>query len=384
MVKGVFRRGESRLPTASTPKAPALPTKHWSMLAYIAGDNNLSDAGLEDIQEMCETGAGPDVHAAVQIDTEGEFDGVVRYEITSPDPTGEAHRKVISRLPELDSGDPAVLSASLRWGLQRYPAGRRLVVVWNHGSGFRSARRDIAYDDLGGSLDMPEIVGAMKAAGITSAKPLDILGFDACLMCMAEVVYCLRGTTRWIVGSQQTEPGDGWPYDRVLDALRGNPTPRKVASAIVRTYLADYRTRGEEGVTQSAIDTSKIVPVITTLGAFGAALRAALPGQRHAIATARASTQAYEYNDYVDAVDAARRLAAAVPSTGAAAVALRAAVSAAVVASGSFGTAVENSYGLSVWFPADRAIYLAHRAKYLALGFPAGWAWVDFLDRYHA
>ncbi len=386
MVKGVYFRGNARLPGAGgrAARVAALPAKDWAMLAYIAGDNNLSAAGLEDIAEMCETGAAGDVHAAVQIDTEGEFDGVVRYEVTEKDATGKAHRKVIERLPELDSGDPAVLSASLRWGLARYPAGRRLVVVWNHGSGFRSARRDIAYDDLGGSLDMPEIVGAMTAAGVGPAAPLDILGFDACLMCMAEIVWCLRDTTRFIVGSQQTEPGDGWPYERVLASLRGNPTAKGVASAIVKAYISDYKSRGEVGVTQSAVDTSKIAAVITRLGALGAALRAALPGAHHAIATARAETQAYEYNDYVDAVDLATRVAKSLPACGPAAKALAKAVAAAVVAQGSYGAAVAASHGLSMWFPADRSIYLAHRATYRALGFPASWAWPDFLDRYHA
>ena len=163
-------------------RARSLPAKQWTMLAYIAGDNNLSDNGLDDIQEMCDMGASRAAHVGVQIDTKGEHDGAIRYEITPPDPTGVAHRVVIERLPEPDSGNPEVLYEFLQWGLRRYPARRRLVVVWNHGAGFRTARRDIAFDDYGTSLDMTELQRALRRAGLGPRNKLAILGFDACLI----------------------------------------------------------------------------------------------------------------------------------------------------------------------------------------------------------
>jgi len=38
-------------------KRKSLPQKPWSFLVTIAGNKNLSDAGLEDISEMCQVGA---------------------------------------------------------------------------------------------------------------------------------------------------------------------------------------------------------------------------------------------------------------------------------------------------------------------------------------
>ena len=203
----------------------SLPPKKWAMLAYIAGDNDLSDNGLEDIQEMCVEGASRVAHVGVQIDTRGEHEGAIRYEISEPDPTGSAHRVVIQRLGEPDSGNPGVLFAFLKWGFTRYPARNRLAVVWNHGAGFRTARRDIAYDDYGSSLDMVELQRALRRAGLGGRNKLSLLGFDACLMNMLEIAYQLRNETELIVGSQQTEPGDGWPYDKVLHAMNRGPTP---------------------------------------------------------------------------------------------------------------------------------------------------------------
>ena len=47
-----------------------------------------------------------------------------------------------------------------------------------------------------------------------TGREIDLLGFDACLMNMLEVALSTPGTARFIVGSEELEPGDGWPYDR--------------------------------------------------------------------------------------------------------------------------------------------------------------------------
>ncbi len=366
----------------------SLPKKPWAFLAYIAGDNNLSDAGLEDISEMCEVGSSKVVSAAVQLDTEGDFDGVVRYEISEPDPTGTAHRVVIERLPELDSGDPATLRASLAWGLSRYPAKKRVVVVWNHGAGFRTRlpRRDIAYDDSGTSLDMNEIDAVFKAVGIGPKNRISILGFDACLMNMVEIAHHLRQRAEYIVGSQQTEPGDGWPYDRVLSSVNKNQSADATAKQIVATYIDSYRSIGEQNVTQSAVDTSATDPVMAALSTLGNTLERSLPGSRQELRMIRTRVQSYEYADYVD-LGHLCALVGKTKITGAKAAATSVATKtkAAVIATGSFGPGVRNSSGLSVWFPADAQLYLNFRAKYIAMDFFAKHpGWVAFLDRYHS
>jgi hypothetical protein len=357
------------------------------MLAYIAGDNDLSDNGLEDIQEMCDVGASRAAHVGVQIDTEGEHDGAMRYEISEPDPTGVAHRVVIERLPEPDSGNPEVLYEFLRWGLRRYPARRRLAVVWNHGAGFRTApRRDIAYDDYGSSLDMNELQRALRRAGIGSRTRLAVLGFDACLMNMLEIAYQLRRETDFIVGSQQTEPGDGWPYDQVLRALNAGPAPESLARQIVRLYMRAYRAVGDSNVTQSALRTDRAEVAVAAWSRLGATLTAAMGVHASAIRRARAAVQAYEYADYVDAVHLARLLGQLVrdPTVRTRAQAFADAVQRCVVLSDCEGGAVRDSNGLSIWFPADRRQYLEFRAKYTALGFwPAYPGWVRFLDTFH-
>lgn len=372
--------------TRSPRRNPA--TKEWGFHVYIAGDNDLSDAGLEDITELCEVGSSPAVHVAVEIDTHGEHTGSIRYEITEPDHTGRSHRTVIERLPEKDSGDPGTLTRFATWALARYPARRRVLVVWNHGSGFRSPRRDIAFDDFGSSLDMPEVEGALRRAGIGRGEPrgrLSILGFDACLMCMVEVVHHFADIAEFVVGSQQTEPGDGWPYDRLLRRLNRAPSARELARGIVRDYIADYRRIGVQDVTQSAIVTDATPAVVEALAALGVQLERVLPLRRSAIRAARTRTQAFEYADYVDLLHLAAELdqACALPAVSTAVQRLVAATRRAILVSAVFGASVAGAGGLSVWFPPDAAGYLAHRSKYLRLKCNAGGnGWTSFLDAY--
>ena len=364
----------------------SLPPRTWAMLAYIAGDNDLSDNGLEDIQEMCDVGASRRTHVGVQIDTAGEHDGSIRYEISEPDPTGAAHRVVIERLPESDSGNPEVLYRFLRWGLERYPALHRLAVVWNHGAGFRTARRDIAYDDYGTSLDMTELKRALRRAGLGPRNKLAILGFDACLMNMLEIAYQLRDETEYLVGSQQTEPGDGWPYDRVLAAMNAGPGPEEMARRIVRIYIRACRAVGDSNVTQSAVRTDRVEAAARAWSRLGDALAASLPGETAALRRVRALVQAYEYPDYVDAVHTARLVAqhARTPAVRARAREFAEAVRRAVVATGREGAMVRDSHGLTIWFPPDRGGYLEFRAKYTALDVCARHpGWVRFLDALH-
>src|SRR5262249_3989400 len=157
------------------------------------------------------------------------------------------------------TGDPRTLVAFLTWGLHRYRAADRMLVVWGHGSGFRGRTRDVALDDFGSALDMPAVELALSRAGIgkglTFGK-LKVMGFDACLMAMVEIAHHFRDQTEFLVGSQQVEPGDGWPYNRVLAHAKRRPTAARLAKSIVDEYVRSYRASGEPNVTQSAIDTS--------------------------------------------------------------------------------------------------------------------------------
>ena len=369
-------------------KAKGNAPRQWAMYTYIAGDNNLSSAGLSDIREMEGAGASKDVHVAVQIDTAGAQDGSMRYEISLPDFAGKSHRTVIERLAEQNTGNPKFLVDFAQWATMRYPARNRLLVVWNHGAGFmHEPTRDIGYDDSskGDALTMAELRLALEKAGFGKAPQgrLALLGFDACLMNMVEVAYEFTGLADFVVGSQQTEPGEGWPYGDVVAGFHKRPSPKAAAKHIVQVYDRSYRKLGQINVTQSAIELARLPAAGRTLDRLGRALLALLPARRNAIVEARVRTQGNEEPTYVDLIDLAKNLRS-IPDANlrAACDAVSAAVKASIVANKWYGGAVSRSRGLSVWFPLVPTDYATRRSEYVALRCTKDYPkWSGFLDR---
>jgi len=52
-------------------------------------------------------------------------------------------------------------------------------------------------------------------------KKFELLGFDACLMGNIETVSSLNQFANWYIGSEEQEPGHGWNYTPIVQALNG-------------------------------------------------------------------------------------------------------------------------------------------------------------------
>jgi cysteine peptidase C11 family protein len=346
--------------------------RDWRALFYIAGDNSLSDAGIQDLTELCAARpAGPrngdqkGVYVGVEIDTKGEHDGSIRYEITD-----EGHRTVIERLPEKDTGDPETLIEFLRWGFGRFPAECSLVVVWGHGEGFK-LNRGIAYDDTGGYLDIPGIAQALHQVGASTEngnRKVDILGFDACLMSMVEIAFGLRNNVEILVGSQQTEPGQGWPYDSASQALRVAKDPEELAGRLVDLYIQRCRQDLVPNVTQSAIRLKEITYVVEALGALAKGLKELeTQDDWEMVSKARLQTQRFAAPDYLDLIDFCEQLKITLPSLRADAEKVVVSADKAILASDFWGPSVGRAHGLSIWFPSIAAVHDLYRDMYRSI-----------------
>jgi hypothetical protein len=155
----------------------------------------------------------------------------------------------------------------------------------------------------------------------------------------------------------------------------------------VNNYISSYRTTGEQNVTQSAVNTSATDATMVALSKLGDALAGSLSTTLSAVRMIRTQVQSYEYADYVDLGHLCSLLRQAITVTGikTAASSVSKSAKATVIANGKYGPGVANSSGLSVWFPAERQLYLNFRAKYIALDFFNSYrGWVNFLDAYHS
>lgn len=344
--------------------------RQWTVLIFMNADGNLEQYGVEDINEMERVAASDAVAVAVQMDrvggydtTNGNWTGTKRFSIvhdnntatmTSTLPTTEGGSPYLEDLGEVNMGQPVALREFIDWGVRAFPAQHYALVIWNHGSGWKSSAtrdplvRGISYDYTSGNnyihtQDLP--------AALTSPAPLDIVGFDACLMQQIEVAYEIRNSCRYIVGSEEDEPGPGYDYSTFLAPLVQNPTmtPLALADLIARRSVEIYGA--DTYSTQSVIDTAELEGVAAALDTFSVALRNAAGGQGAALAAARVAADTYSDYEYKDLADYALNVKARVGATATAADGLVAAVDRAVV-SNYHGSVHPAARGLSVFLPA--------------------------------
>jgi len=378
----------------------------WTCMVYMAGDNNLDGAALRDIAEMAKAGSTKDVHILVQLDRI-EDQKTRRFRITQG---GGFKKDCIETFGDTNTGDPQVLYSFCQWAIANYPADRYALILWNHGSGwwedaksraaapagrrphrplfrhtFPQAHRSICYDDTSGgdALDNREL--RIVLAGICSllGRKIDLLGMDACLMNMVEVVWQLRDSVQVIVGSEIEEPFDGWPYAEILARLAARPRQDAATFArwIVKSYITSYNGKGET-VTQSALDLIRINDVVTKIGTLSGTLISALDTAAKSIAAAWKKSPRFYDDNYIDLLCFAKNLRRSPdPDLCAEADALIAALKPGkgrlILSQGKIGREVRGTGGLSIYFPGDRI-----NPAYRALDFCADCRWPAFLEEY--
>jgi hypothetical protein len=396
-----------------------LPTKPWTVMVYMAGDNSLDPEGVEDLKEMKKVGSTDKLNIIAQFDRAQGHVARRYYLRKGGIVTGDA----VASLGTVNTGDPKFLNDFIQWGIKSYPADHYLLVLWNHGQGwddtdifanerFRSLRRlavgrishavfhtpvrhaleraktekesrAILIDDNAKDfLDNQEMEKVLADTAELLKRKLDILGMDACLMSMAEVGYQICQSADYTVGSEQTEPGAGWPYDTVLRALAKNTkmTPRDLSTLIVNNYLESYTEA--DGVTCSACDLSKADTLAAAVAGLAKVLKAGLTdsGARTRLLTVRNQVQSYEVTDNIDLVDFCSLLAkaGAGPAIGSACQqVIQAVQDGYVIKQGFKGASMGNSHGVAIYFPTQTVSPL-----YAGLEFSKKTGWDAFLRAY--
>lgn len=247
----------------------------WTILVYLNGDNNLEWFAIQDINEM-ERGidSASNYNILVQVDrhpddnvsegydgSNGDWTGTRRYYITPDTSSDDSIRSpLLEDMGELNMGDPHTLVDFGQTGIKGYPADNYMLVVWDHGNGWYKGAQDIikgiSYDatnsDYLGVAD-DEYAGAMDTISSFLGDKIDIIANDACLMGMHEVAYEVKDFADFIVSSEYTIPGDGYPYDAICDSLNKNDslTPEELARTIVDKYKTFYE--GSRNVTLSTV-----------------------------------------------------------------------------------------------------------------------------------
>ncbi|MCI0620094.1 MAG: clostripain-related cysteine peptidase [Acidobacteria bacterium] len=350
--------------------------KKWSIMVYMAGGDDVSDEARDSLLRMKQVGSTEHFHLIAQFDTGREGSSTKRYYLTPFEEAetvekllkapcqkildsslmaypmmnalaGEPARslcdmlqdeKVCKRLEQhpdsirtlvldcilardldadlkrqTNSGDPDVLGAFIQWGIERYPADYKMVIIWGHGNGFsvawdasplmtpRRTSTELGLEkptelgvekptELGAPEEKPTELGGpdeKPAELLTSSGPdsltlvelrkafeirgqgadeesIHIVGFNSCLMGMIEVCRQLSGAVQIAIGSEGLTPNTSWPYHTILGVLKRNydrnfeMDPRSFAEMIVEEYAKyyskEYERNPKKGIDLSACD----------------------------------------------------------------------------------------------------------------------------------
>lgn len=369
-------------------KALPLAEKEWTFLLFLNGHNNLSSYGDMNLKDMEKTGSTDQLNLVVEWGKEG--DTVTRRLLVekSTDPT-RVTSPTIMGLENRDMGDVKNFVDFVKWGVDNFPAKHYMVAVWNHGSGWHFEKlkqaqngsigvNDISFDDNTGNFITTEQLGqAMGEIKAYIGRNVDIYGSDACLMAMVEVAAEMKDSVDYFVGSEDTEPGEGWPYAPWVQKWAALPraTPAEVSILLSKEYLKAYSggVYGTKSVTFSAVDVSKLDAAIASSAKIAAHLKAMSAADLKKIKAALGRVQDFYYSDYKDYGDFLKTVGALpIPKDTKLFEEAFADVKALVISTDS-SASFKKATGISIWFPEYSSSYM-ERYKGLAYDKAANWS----------
>ncbi len=344
------------------------PKKKWTVLVFINGANDLETYGVLNMNQLEKIGSTADVNIVTQFkriggrfdNSNGDWSDTRRFYVRRDSEEAFVNSQVLSQKNNVDMGDASILQEFVNWGVETFPAERYNLVIWNHGAGWRSVKtraqrppvtRGVSYDDTTNNhIDTTALPGAIVHP---EGKKWDLLSVDCSLMQMIEVLYEWRSTADYIVGSEESPPGEGYAYDLTIGKLVGNPLMDGRELAI--HYADDTATRfaNQYGITQSVIETTKIAPIVSAMNDLGATLLDLKVSAATEISLAREDAQSYEYAENKDLLHFLDRLEVRVNDAELKrkTAALRAAMKAAIVRNVTTKQFTPNSQGIAAFLP---------------------------------
>lgn len=329
-------------PDYSNSGLPRTDTQEWLIMYYCDADNDLEEVLMNDLNEMESVNlSGKKIRIVALVDRnasywtgDGDWNDTRAYEIEY-DSAGYNQTLVSKRIAieplgisrntttELNMGSGTTLTEFIKFCNTNYPATKKMLLLSNHGGGWRDnpeakkrrlekigLTKGVCWDETNGDdyLSASELRTAIASALGTGNK-LDIIAFDACLMGMVEVAYELKDVANYMVASQETIPGFGFPYTQILTAYKDTLTSEQFGRVIINNFNDAYingsnvedRTFQDNSVTLSLTDLSKIDALAVAINKLGEALDSYYSSNPSI--DMRLQTESFENIDYMDIRD---------------------------------------------------------------------------------
>src|SRR5689334_15586955 len=254
------------------PRSADAPKQKWTVMVYLAGDNNLTANCIEVLQQLESVKYNDSICVLACFDSNTPWPKGSRYlAINSPRDHAKngldwgIHNDLIPpnqrnhaftppsfcddavpvngqhmRRPEVAEG----LRRFVTWAMTKNePSKRYMLILYGHGP-VVAGQSFLAQDNPPSSL----LLGDLKkilAGHFNGGRKLDILACQNCVMNGVETAYEVRDQVHYMIGSQGLVLASGWPYERIFSAISDKPdaptdeVAKKLLKACARNLL-DY------------------------------------------------------------------------------------------------------------------------------------------------
>ncbi len=391
--------------------------KKWTIMLYLAGDNDLSDEMVWALTELFRIKMPDQIAVTVQFDPLAEGSCTRVFQPRAPvDIDGVFRLEGKSLKSESNAASLEVLANFIKGSVEKHGAENYALILCGHGSGimgdfltdYAPGRKDqskgsLKISDLGKALNKVNKL-CPKESREKGGKLIDVLGMDSCVMSMAEVAYEIKDHVKYLVGSEGFVQATGWPYYRLFKYLTKHIYDGKLhldsqalANALVQrcaNYYADYPD-ANISFDMAACDLAEIGAVQQAIKEFATFVAKSkdYKSLMNLIVLAHWKAQSYKWELYTDIGDffgelqkACESFTSATKSEGNAIESLAQhcknvtdAVNDAVMCSRFIGPEFQYSNGLSIYFPWSEYYY---KADYKETAFAEKTGWHDFLTMY--
>lgn len=259
--------------------------KKWTIMVYLAGDNNLSEemitalAGMKNAMKI----ANSDEHINVVAVYDSGYPTVrtTHYKFTRKNSSKPLEESIIKyKHPQKKFRNPqkpeetAYIIDFVKWASSKWKADNYALILSGHSDGIigRTMLRDYN-PSTALNLSSLEYILRKSQKHLGKNKKFSLLGFDSCLMNMAEVGYELDDIADVMAASQGNVPTSGWAYKEIFETVieeintNGSLSGKKFAALIVDKFIdysKDYNIGGRS-VNISACSLSKAESLATSV-----------------------------------------------------------------------------------------------------------------------
>lgn len=354
------------------------PLPPWTLMFYLDGDNNLSSTYPAIIQQLKNAATNPNVNIVALWDSSGGGNSAYyKFKAGGMDVTPQG---------ELNMSNPTTLVNFVNWARTNYPAQHFALLLDNHGSGVSGGLVD---DTTSPSAIMrvPQMGTALNTITANGTDKIDVLVMNMCLMGMIEDAYEVRNSIDYYVASENEQWSYSNGYYTYVSSIISTTTPAQIATAVVNGYANDVSSKS---YTMSAADISQQGNLVNATNYLALLLTSQITTTAPILTNISQTVQRYDNkaaigtidtaDQYIDLYDFARLVKAGVGDANiqTAAQGVMDAVNGYIIAErhhsnlgGQFGYNLDNSHGVSIFFPSIRGSFYTG----LNLSFAAGTSW---------